>query len=214
MRKSKELVLVVLVVMFFACIKDDDASGLSAPKATGASEITNTRFVANWLAVRGALNYELQVSTSSDFSADLLIRDNLWGTRTNVDSRQENTEYFYRVRASNDSNSFSDFSNVINVITLPDPPFALDASEFTTSSMIINWTAVSGIDKYQLFISSRFCPSQPGAEILEDYNGILVSGNSFFADGLESSTKYSYQIRALSEDRVSRFSNCIIARTL
>jgi hypothetical protein len=214
MRKPKILVFSVLIVMAVACNKDDDSPSLSAPIATVATDTTNNRFVANWQAVSGANIYELQVSTSTDFSTDLKNLIDLSLTQTNVSALWQNTEYFYRVRARSDNEVVSPFSNVISVITLPNAPIALDASEFSTSSLTINWTTVNGADSYQLFVSSGLCPEQDGSEILEDYDGILVNGNSFILEGLESNTFYYYQVKAVSNGRFSDYSNCKAARTL
>jgi len=98
---------------------------LSAPVATSATSITSTSFIANWNSVSGAIEYLLDVSTSSDFSTfvpgyEALNVGNV--TTFNVIGVSTVTNYFYRVRASNPCGNASNYSNTIEIgvtINLP-----------------------------------------------------------------------------------------------
>lgn len=213
MRKHNLLVLSIFLIVFQGCGKDDDPINLSAPIANAATDISNNLFVANWQAVNDANIYELQVATSADFSTDLMIINNLPTTQTGVNSVQQNTEYFYRVRASIDGEYESGFSNIISVITLPDAPVANEATDITTSSFTANWNDVLGINEYQIYVSTG-TPPELGGQILSDYNGISVNGNSINVTGLQFNTVYYYQVKAVSENRISGFSNSKSVLTL
>jgi hypothetical protein len=213
MKINRLLALIIVLNVILGCSKDDDPVNLSAPIATAATDISNDLFVANWQAVSGANNYELHVATSADFSTDLMIIDNLPTTQTGVSSLQQNTEYYYKVRASTNGENESGFSNVISVTTLPDAPIANDATDITTSSFTANWDNVTGIDEYQVFVSTG-TPPEFGGQILSGYNGISVIGNSLSIIDLQFNTVYYYQIKAVSEDRISEFSNSKSALTL
>src|SRR5207247_7155078 len=91
----------------------------AAPNATRASNVTASRFTANWSSVSSATGYRLDVSTSSSFSTyvpgyqDLDVGNVI---SRNVTGLSANTNYYYRVRAYNGSGT-SPNSNVIKVKT-------------------------------------------------------------------------------------------------
>jgi uncharacterized repeat protein (TIGR02543 family) len=77
-----------------------------APTALAASAITTTGFQANWEAVSGALGYRLDVATDRAFTQSVA---NYWDLDTGntqsftVSGLQPGIQYYYRVRAYNDS---------------------------------------------------------------------------------------------------------------
>ena len=91
---------------------------LTPTVATEPTDITDTSFTANWGRVAGATGYILDVSTSFEFGTfvegyhDLAVD----GAFQSVEGLTPNTQYFYRVRATND-NVTSLTSNVIGVTT-------------------------------------------------------------------------------------------------
>lgn len=209
MYKLRTFLILALFVVNYSCNKDDSVT-LIAPIATQATEINNDVFVANWQAVNGASSYELQVSTARDFSTDLILMNNLSRSTSNtaVSPVKDNTEYFYKVRARINNENVSPFSNIVSVFTLPNPPLAIEETNITTSSFTANWSAVEGIAEYKIFVSTG-TPPEFGGQILSNYNGVLVNGNSFSVTGLEFNRVYYYQIKAISGDRASKYSNSI-----
>lgn len=92
----------------------------AAPVATNATAITSTRFLANWNAAANATSYQLDVSTSSDFSSFVSGFQSLnVGTDLNryVGNLSPAMTYYYRVRAVNDVGA-SDNSATVMVTTL------------------------------------------------------------------------------------------------
>ena len=206
MSKFKTLTIITVILVLFGCSKDDDSGVLKAPVATAASDITDNLFVANWQLVDGANSYELQVSTSQDFSSDLIVVDNLPGGQNGVGPVQQNTQYFYKVRASINGANKSDFSNIISLYTIPEAPFANEATDITSNSFTANWSAVNGVEEYQIFVSTKNPPELNG-QPLANYEGIVVKGTSLSIEGLELNTVYYYQVKSVSDNRVSVFSN-------
>ena len=210
----KKLLFIIAATILLSCSKDDPIQ-LTAPIATEATDISNDVFVANWEAVNNANNYELQISTANDFSTNLIVYDNLPSSIFNfaVNQVNHNTEYFYRVRASSNDGTVSDFSNIVSLFTLPDSPVAIDATDVTNNSFTANWSSVDGINEYKVFVSLNN-PPEFGGQILSNYNGVVVNGNSLNITGLQFNTVYHYQIKAVSEDRESDYSNNIPVLTL
>lgn len=88
-------------------------------EAFPATAITSTSFVASWSPAADLLNYELDLSSDSDFSSfvpgfDSLVTTNNIVTVNNLDFA---TNYYYRVRVRNTSSVLEANSNVITLKT-------------------------------------------------------------------------------------------------
>ena len=91
---------------------------LSPTVTTAPSDITSTSFKANWGGVAGATGYILDVSTSLEFDTFIEGYQNLAvdGVSQAVEGLTPNTQYFYRVRATN-ATATSITSNVMGAVT-------------------------------------------------------------------------------------------------
>ncbi|GAB5556844.1 MAG: hypothetical protein SchgKO_10570 [Schleiferiaceae bacterium] len=194
-----------MTLLFVACKKDDDGP-LGTPVATEATDVTVDLFIANWQGVTDANAYELHVSTSPDFSTDLIVLDNLGSTSTGVGPTFQNTTHYYKVRANNNGQRTSSFSNVIEVTTLPMAPIALDGTDVNSDSFTANWTSVDGISEYNVYVATGSAP-EFGGTILPNYDGVSVDSTSLRIENLQFNTVYYYQVIAVSEDRNSPYSN-------
>lgn len=91
---------------------------LEAPVAKEAEDVLEESFTAGWFAVREAETYELDVSTSSDFSSFLtgFNAKEIDGFSDAVTGLESGQTYYYRVRAKA-GDRVSPNSNVISVTT-------------------------------------------------------------------------------------------------
>jgi ELWxxDGT repeat protein len=89
---------------------------LAAPTALDATDIDEQSFTAHWTSVEGAESYLLYVSKQSDFSTCIDGYNGLsvTGTSQQVMVTDNNTTYYYRIVALNNSDT-SAYSNVISV---------------------------------------------------------------------------------------------------
>ena len=209
------LILSILVIsnLFIACGGDSDGDidkhvdqshgSLSSPTANAATDILEEGFTANWTAVSGANEYDIDIAKDAGFTTMAQHHHGIGGTSTFIDGLNGNTEYFYRVRALYNGSNGSAFSNTISVTTLLGPPVATAASDVTSSGFKANWNPVSGISDYLLFVSKDNPPS--------DFviNGKEVSGTSHEVEGLESNTPYYYFLKSKDGANVSKESNVI-----
>lgn len=197
---------ILIAIVLFSCSKDEDTP-FGAPVAVDAQAVGASSFFASWEPVNGAVNYEVQVTMDSAFAlvdTTLKVQD---GTTVLVNT-EDNTQYYYRVRAENEDGDFSGWSNVIGIHTLPFPPFALNASNVGEDAFRANWEAVEGVEDYLLYVSTVSFPNE-GMGMLPDYNGVEVNATAMFVTGLTSQTLYYYVVRSVSGDYISDDSNSI-----
>ena len=120
-----------------------------------------------------------------------------------------NTTYKYRVRAINGV-VFSDFSNIISVTTgqtAPAAPGNLTVVSANGNSVSLSWkdnsSNESGFEIQRLNSSGT----------LEKSVSIGANSTSYTDNGLQSSTTYSYRVRAINTAGNSSFSNTVSAVT-
>ncbi|MDG1804396.1 hypothetical protein [Flavicella sp.] len=207
----KNIIYLLALTISIGCSKEDSNPETETPTATEATDITNSTFFANWNSATNATEYELQTATESTF-ANPLIQSNL-GASTSVTQLNSNTQYFYRVRATNLNQNPSGYSNTISVITLPDAPVATTGTNITQSGFQANWNAVAGVTDYTLYVSKNNFTSDPPVYI-PGYDGINVSGSSHTVTGLEGLKIYYYRLESKVDNRVSETSNSILVETI
>ena len=213
MKLVLKVLSVITVFTIIACGGDDDSSidkhvneshnQLSSPTAKSASDVKIGGFTANWSAVSGANEYDIDIGKDANFSSITKHAHGIGGTSTFIDGLDSNTEYFYRIKAFYNESDGSGYSNTISVMTLLGPPVATEESDVTTSSFKANWNPVSGISDYLLFVSK----DNPPTEFVLD--GKEVTGTSYVVEGLDDNTPYYYYLKAKDGSNVSEESNII-----
>ncbi len=206
------LMLLSALLVISACKNDDDSDPLKAPVATEASDVTNEGFTATWNTSSGANDYEVDVATDNSFSNLVKTLKNLAPSSEVIDNLNDNTEYFYRVRATLNGANPSANSNTISVITMPDAPVATAATNVSSSGFTANWDTVDGLTDYILYISLDNIPADPPTYI-PGYDGLPINGTSHTVTGLESGTIHYYAVRTKVDARVSEMSNSIETQT-
>lgn len=104
----------------------------------------------------------------------------------------ENTEYFFRVRAVNDG-GVSDWLTGSNstLLLAPDPPTDMTFSMVTTSTIRVNW--VDNSDNEENFEIQRSLTGTGGWTDLAK-----PTLNYYFDSGLDENTEYFYRVRAVN----------------
>ena len=169
---------------------------LGAPTVSGPTNATPTSFTANWLPVTSALYYQLDVSSTNDFSGILNGYNNITvtGTSQDVTGLLSDVPYYYRVRAVNPSGS-SVSSNTVPVFPLPGAPSLLSPTSITVNSFVANWSAGTNASGYQLDVSVD--------NFASIYSNYTVGGTSQTVTGLNPNTTYYYRVRSTNSSGAS-----------
>jgi fibronectin type 3 domain-containing protein len=189
---------------------------VSRPTANPPTNSTDTQFTANWVAVSGATEYRLDVSSDINFGSflvgfqNLLVSNNL--TSQLVTGLTSGVTYYYRIRAVAGANPVtSPNSNVITVITIAPVPVALPATSNTQNSFLAKWNLVSEADIYRLDVSTA---PDFSSFVLGFNNRNVGSVTDFSVTGLTFGTTYYYRVRSVNEGGTSQNSNVISTQTI
>jgi phosphodiesterase/alkaline phosphatase D-like protein len=170
------------------------------PVASLATNFDLGQFTAVWqendIVADG---YLIQIARNVEFSPVLPGYDGLIeNTSVDVTDLDDGTVYYYRLKAVNEIGE-SDFSNVIETVTIPGRPTTLAPSDFTAGSFVANWSEEAGASAYFLDVSE----TEDFSSLLPDYTDFLLSGTSQSVTGLEAGTKYYYRVRASNSSGAS-----------
>lgn len=187
----------------------DEYVEIGTPVASGATNITNNSFTANWNLVSTATGYKIDVATDLNFNNPLSNYYDLDVGNVlsyNITGLTASTCYFYRIRYYGDSCINNVNSNIIHVFVFNSTmiPVATDATSITSTGFTANWETVSGATGYKIDVSTDidFTTFVAG---YEDYDAGLVL--TLPITGLAENTCYFYRVRAYNATFTSMNSN-------
>lgn len=185
---------------------------IPAPSQVQEVGNTATSFTAKWGSVSGATSYQLDVSTTSNFSSKLSGYDNLnVGVVTNraITGLISGKNYYYRVRAVGSSITSPSSSSVTANTTMPAPGLVQEADN-TGTSFTARWGSVSGAQSYRLDVSttSNFISKLSGYDNLN-----VGTTTNRTITGLISGKNYYYRVRAAGQHYTSDNSSTVTANT-
>lgn len=183
-----------------------DLSTASAPTVSVSSAIYNTStskwdITVNWTAVPGATKYQLACrDDDTDPKTFPLSATNVGNVLTyNITGLTQDHAHTIAVRATNDCNSTYKDGGITYTPTCP----ALTATSVsygtkTSTSIVVNWTAVSGAEKYTLVVQKRNSAddgweSTPAARFAD----LTVLTKTI--TGLTPNTKYRANVQAIRD---------------
>ncbi len=146
-----------------------------------------------WQTVVGSTGYEIQYSTDAAFTAP--VTKTSATSQVTLQSLVNNKEYYWRVRATANSNSgpWSETWKFLTVIANPTLLSPADNAVSIPISGTIEWNAVDGASSYRIQISTK---SDFSDTVVNVNNGSTVTSYSY--SGLLNATKYYWKIRASS----------------
>lgn len=171
---------------------------------------SETNIDLSWNTVASATGYNVYRSTSEDGEYSKLT-DIPVTTTSYVDiGLGGNTTYYYKVTAINaageSAKSAAAAATTASVIVTPAIPVNLSATATGTSSINLNWTAVSGATGYNVY-----CAVGNGEYI--KLTNSPVTMNSYTSTGLNPATTYYYKVTAVNSAGESERSTAAFAQT-
>ncbi|MEI2356295.1 InlB B-repeat-containing protein, partial [Mesobacillus zeae] len=158
----------------------------SSPKATSVSY---NSIKISWIGVSGANGYEVDRATSSTGTYSYVgTTSSTSYTNTGLTT---NKTYYYKVRTYRlvgSSKVYGNYSGVVSAKPVPSIPANLKAARYSSSSIKLTWSKVSGATGYQVYRAT----SKTGT-----YSYVKgTTSSSYINTGLTKKKTYYYKIRA------------------
>ncbi|MCO5252705.1 MAG: aryl-sulfate sulfotransferase [Candidatus Kapabacteria bacterium] len=173
---------------------------------SGSGVFTNVELENQQVA--GAELYQIQLDTKSNFINPLF--DTLSETNINkFEALNENTKYFWRVRAMN-QNDTTAWSNTFWFLTEVSAPFLISPENEKISvkkSDSLIWTNISGLLKYQVQVAVK------NDFLVVTYDTINTSNSLLIPHNLEPDKLYYWRVRAIRETDTSFWSEVFSFKT-
>ncbi|MCL6260786.1 Ig-like domain-containing protein [Aquiflexum sp. TKW24L] len=167
-----------------------------------------TTLKLTWNVVTSASGYALEVSKNSDFKTLDIDIKTLKTNEFTVSGLQEDTSYFWRVRASNSAGN-SPYSTVwtfrtIKPIPVPAAPNLVSPSNGAKDLSVsprLQWNTVTGAKTYRVQISKEINFATLSLD------NAAVTSNSLQVSGLQDGVTYYWRVRATNESGSSSYSS-------
>ncbi len=179
--------------------------GCSAPTGLAISNITQTSATATWNSVSGANSYKFEYKTNSSGTWTVVTTSN---TNYNMTGLTAGTLYNTRVKAVCSSGE-SNYSSTVNFTTTGGggcgTPTNLAASNITSTTATVSWSAVSGASSYnfQYKLNSGTTWSQ-----------VNVPTTAVNMTGMSPATKYDVRVQAVCSGGNSAYTATLTFTTL
>jgi hypothetical protein len=158
----------------------DVTGNYAPPVATAATGVTASGFIANWTAAIVATNYSVDVATDSGFTSFVSGWQNKTVglvTTTNVNSGlSAGSTYYYRLRTQNNG-VVSTNSNTISVTLPPLAPTGVQASDGSSTTIVVTWSDLIGEVGYTVW---RNTVNNPGTAT--PVSGLLPANTTAFQE--------------------------------
>lgn len=165
-----------------------------------------------WNKSEYAKTYNLLLASDANFSSVLLNQSNISDTILTVKNLTGETDYYWKVRAVNNSGN-SNYSDVFKFSTgFPKMPVLLSPTDFQTNVGItprLRWTPATVPAKYQLQLSKDVIIN-PAKMVVDT----VLSDTGFTSPQLLVNTVYSWRVKAFNDYGESNFTNVFKFKTV
>lgn len=174
---------------------------LIAPIDNSIQTINNIEF--SWNTVIDAPSYNLQISTTSDFTGLIINKTNLTSASIALSGFMYSTSYYWRI-SSTRNNSSSEWSATRKFTTdalgIPDLVLPENDSKPLSKNITFEWGAVTGASGYNLEVSNS-----------ADFSSLVVnkanlSSLTFSTSNFKWNTKYYWRVNAMVANCQSEWS--------
>jgi hypothetical protein len=167
---------------------------------------TNTSLnpVFSWEIVNGATGYDLQVSTTNDFlTYAIIIETSLTTNNYSSGSFNQNTTYYWRVRAKNYAgNSSWTQSKFTTKQTFSVPTLLLpeNNSKQNSNNIIFSWSKIDSVIYYELIVS-KYSDFRTNV-----FDSKTLTTNTYTILGLDKSATYYWKVREIGNSEIGDWS--------
>jgi fibronectin type 3 domain-containing protein len=182
-------------------------SVLAAPANLRVSSVNGAKVSLEWNSVTNATSYNVYRSSSSSGTYTKMLT--VSATSYTDSSLSNNTTYYYKVKAVNNS-SESDYSSVATATTGSnnsdlDSPDDLTAESYGDDEITLDWDSVDDAEYYYIYRSTS---SSGTYDMIE-----RVDETSYTDEDLRDDTTYYYKVKAYDGHDTSDFSSSAHAST-
>ena len=186
-----------------------EVTTVAVVQALAATEIEENSFIANWEAPVSSqpTDYLLTVKEGDVVLKD--YEDRVIGLVTDykLENLKKNTSYSYTVKAVYGEN-IAKASAAIEVTTLVPAVKASAAIGVEDNAFVANWGASTEATGYLLTVKE-------GDAIVDGFSDLEVGAvTTYTVEGLKANTTYTYTVKAVYGDKISKASNTIEVTTL
>lgn len=167
--------------------------------------------------VKGADSYDIEVADNAAFTDPVISATGLTSSEYNVTAGtlNNNTEYFWRVRAVNTggTSAFSSAFSFTTIVAAPSVPVLTSPSNGATGVSLtagLDWEDVKGADSYELQVADNAGFTDP----VISATGLTSSGYSVPSGTLSNNTEYFWRVRATNAGGTSAFSSAFSFTTI
>ena len=183
-----------------------------APTGLTVGTVTYNSVALSWTASTGATGYNAYRSDSSGGARTKVNTSLIAGTSTTASSLSQNTTYYFVVKAQDSGGLETVDSNQVNTTTPSAPLGSVAAPTLvvgspTSTTVPLSWSAVTGATGYNIYYST----SASGVHTQSNANP--VTGTSYTASGLNSSTAYTFWGRSLDSSSLESADSASVSGT-
>lgn len=171
----------------------------------------------SWSQVPNSTAYRLQISTVSSFSSFVTDQSNLSETTFSPSNLKENTLYYWRVRASNETGNGS-YSQVgsfktVSFDVVPEVTILTRPAHNSTVNPLgirLEWEPNPTAEFYRLQVSTSSDFSDIAGDIIDKYG---LTDTSYYIQNLNSNSTYYWRVRAYNRQSTDYYSSTFTLKT-
>jgi hypothetical protein len=170
-----------------------------------------------WSNVPNSKSYRLQISTESSFSSIAIDQSNLTETKLKLLNLKENTTYYWRVRASNDSGngaySQTGSFTTVSFDVVPEVTLLLRPANNSTVNPLgirLEWEPNPTAEFYTLQVSTSSDFSNTANYIINEEG---LTNTNYYIENLNSNKTYYWRVRAYNRKSTDYHSSTFTLNT-
>jgi len=198
-------------ISFTTIISAPSQPQLSAP--ADDAESMHLSPTLTWRKMEEAESFTVQLSTASSFATFIVNESGVTDTNYAVSSLEDGTEYFWRVRGTNEGGN-SEWSAVFSFTTIvaaPGSPQLIapaNIADLIPVDASLTWHSVQNAGSYSLLLSVNENFSDPVIDSDE------IEDTTLTTSALENFTKYYWKVRAVNDGGEGEWSSVRSFRTI